>query len=178
MGVNMEISTKFTVATEEGVKLLLTLTSELASEKFATLVDPAHLADYKTQNFSKEVLVAELNSMSNQWIMVYADGKPAGYARITSKGTKPKATAGQTAIRIADFGVLKAYASAGVEEALLKKCLTVCRSYQHIWMHEPIADSWQGLLENFGFQRLAEELPWEKLPLVASFFMLTTPTDL
>lgn len=171
MVVKMEIITKFTVATEEGVKLLLTLTEALALEKFASLVAPATLKNYIAQNFNKEALVAELNSMSNQWLMVYVDGIPAGYARITSKGTKPKVVEGHTAMRIADFAVLKAYAQKGVEQALLTKCLTVCRSYQRIWIHEQQDSALVALFEENGFSRLVEEMPLDNLPLKAAFFI-------
>jgi len=43
------------------------------------------LKNYIAENFSEKNLLVEGNSMSNQWLVVYADDEPAGYARITSK---------------------------------------------------------------------------------------------
>ncbi len=80
--------------------------------------------------------MVEVNSMSNQWLVVYVDDKPAGFARITSKGERPKAIAQKRIIRIADFGIIEAYTDPAVRQSLFDKCLSICKSYEVIWINE------------------------------------------
>lgn len=84
----MNIIAKFTVATEQSLDILVKLTRQLAIEKFSMLLDPQVMENYITQYFNAKALVVELNSMSNQWLVVYVDDQPVGYAQITSKGQR------------------------------------------------------------------------------------------
>jgi hypothetical protein len=147
----MNIITKFTVATEQGIEALSMLTKTLALEKFASLVEPAELDHYIDDNFNSKTLVNEINSMSNQWLVVYANDRPMGYARITSKGQKPDSLEGKRAIRIADFGVCQHAAQEQMETSLMNKCLAVCNTYDVIWINEPLKSSLIGLFEQNGF---------------------------
>lgn len=85
----MNIITKFTLSTKPGIDVLLMLTKALAIEKYSSILEEKLLTRYIAQNFNKEALIAETNNMSNQWLVVYVDDQPAGYARITSKGKRP-----------------------------------------------------------------------------------------
>src|SRR5690606_816436 len=99
----MQIMTKFTVGTEEGITALLMLTRQLAHEKFSSLLKKNAVDKYIDEHFNEKTLINELNSLSNQWLVVYVDDNPAGFARVTSKGKKPDILTGRRAIRIADF---------------------------------------------------------------------------
>lgn len=148
---HMNIITKFTVATEQVIEALSMLTKTLALEKFGSLVEPAELDNYIVDSFNSKTLVNEINSMSNQWLVVYANDQPMGYARITSKGQKPDGLAGKRVIRIADFGVCQHEALQQMEVSLMDKCLAVCSTYDVIWINEPLRSSLIGLFEQNGF---------------------------
>lgn len=160
----MNIITKFTVATEQAVDTLSMLTRELAIEKFSAIIDQRMLADYIATNFNEKVLVSELNSMSNQWLVVYVDDNPAGYARITSKGKKPESLDNKRSVRIADFGVLKKYPEQAIS-SLLEKCLTVCKSYEGVWINEYLQNPLIEFFENKGFSKQPETFQLDELPL-------------
>lgn len=104
-----KIVTKFIIGNEQGINDLLVITTTTARERFKGKVPDQELENYISANFNKDALMIELNSMSNQYLMVYADDEPAGYARVTSKGTRPEFFAKKTLARIADFGVLTKY---------------------------------------------------------------------
>lgn len=160
----MNIITKFTVATEQAVDTLAMLTRELAIEKFSAIIDQRMLADYIATNFNEKVLVSELNSMSNQWLVVYVDDNPAGYARITSKGKKPVSLDNKRSVRIADFGVLKKYPEQAIS-SLLEKCLTVCKSYEGVWINEYLQNPLIEFFESKGFSKQPETFQLDELPL-------------
>ncbi|MDR0261737.1 MAG: N-acetyltransferase [Sphingobacterium sp.] len=167
----MNIITKFTVATEQGIEALLMLTKTLAVQKFAQLLNPVELEHYIIENFNVQTLVSEINSMSNQWLVVYVDDQPMGYARITSKGQKPIAVGGKRAIRIADFGVCEHQAQPQIMTSLIDKCLAVCSTYEVIWINEPAGSSSIGLFEQKGFIRQPGMSRFDELPLESALYL-------
>jgi hypothetical protein len=167
----MNIITKFTVATEQGIEALLMLTKTLAEQKFAQLLEPVELERYIIENFNAQTLVSEINSMSNQWLVVYVDEQPMGYARITSKGRKPIAVEGKRAIRIADFGVCQHQAQQQILTSLIDKCLTVCSIYEATWINEPVESSLTELFEQKGFIRQPGIGRFDGLPLESALYL-------
>ncbi len=167
----MNIITKFTVVTEQGMEALLMLTKELALEKYSTLLEKKVLDRYIAQQYNKQALIAAINNISNQWLIVYLDNEPAGYACITSKGTRPQELESKRAARIRDFGVLKKYTAPEVSASLLEKCLTVCKSYDHVWIMENAESPLIGLFEQHGFTRQPGNEQLEELPLTSVFLM-------
>ena len=167
----MKIITKFTLGSKEGRDTLLHLTRELAREKFAALLDEKTLNSYIDKNFNPAMLIAETNSLSNQWLVVYVDDTPAGYARITSKGNRPERLVGKRATRIADFGVLHKYQEPVVRDALFEKCLQVCGAVEGIWITDYAENPLISYFESKGFSRQEtveqpEELPIQYVSLI------------
>ncbi|ACU64097.1 GNAT family N-acetyltransferase [Chitinophaga pinensis] len=161
----MNIITKFTLSTKPGIDVLLMLTKALAIEKYSSILEEKLLTRYIAQNFNKEALIAETNNMSNQWLVVYVDDQPAGYARITSKGKRPGILDGKRAIHIADFGVLQKYTEAAVKDSLIEKCLIVCRSFEGIWINEHSSSPLIGFFESNGFFPQKETFQLDELPI-------------
>lgn len=162
-----KIITKFTVVTEQGIDALLMLTKTIALEKFSNLLPAEELEKYIAENFSEKNLIVEVNSMSNQWLVVYADDKPAGYVRITSKGKRPERLDHKRMIRIADFGVLEEYTDPAVRKSLFNKCLTVCTSYDAVWINEYAENPLIGFFEAEGFLRQAGVFEHDELSLTS-----------
>jgi len=149
--MDSKIITKFTVATEKGMGALLYLTQTIAREKFISLIPKEKIEIYLLEKFSEKTLMMEVNSMSNQWLVVYTNDKPVGFARITSKGERPKTIAQKRVIRIADFGIIKEYADPAIRKSLFDKCLSVCKSYEAIWINEYLENPFISFFESEGF---------------------------
>lgn len=147
--------------------MLETLTTELAREKFTDIVSKETLENYIKKNFNPETLVADSNSMSNQWLVVYVDDQPAGYARLTTIGKRPESIANRGIVRIADFGILKKYSDSGAHESLLEKCLTVCKRYEAIWINEFKENKTIDFFKNNGFILQDEENEYDELYLAS-----------
>lgn len=161
----MNVIAKFTIATDEATKMLLTLTKDLAYEKFSSILDHRIIVSYIEEQFNPKYLVSEMNSMSNQWITVYVDDKPVGYAKITSRGKTPQLLEDKRALRIADFAILKSYPEENIKKVLLKKCLSACERVEAIWINEYFESPVLSFFENNGFQRLSEKSHHDDLNL-------------
>lgn len=170
----VEIVTKFTIATEEGIDALLYLTQSIAREKFLPLLPWEEVENYLSENYSEKALMVEVNSMSNQWLVVYADKKPAGFARITSKGKRPETVVQKRVIRLADLGVLQDFNDPAILKSLLDKCLSVCQSYEAVWITEYEKNPYLSFFESAGFSRQDEKNDLYELPL-PSVCLIKTP---
>ncbi len=167
----MEITTKFTIGTEQGRGILASLAKEIATEKFKSLVEPQQFEDYISKKFNDKNLIAEMNSMSNQWLVVYVADAPAGYACITSNGRKPKNQEEMRMMRIADFGILEKYNDMTTRLSLLKKCTDISKSYDGLWIHEYKENPLISFFESEGFVMQNETYEHEELPLPSVFLI-------
>lgn len=150
------IVTKFALATDASTDLLLELIIKLITEKFVTILDPERLQEYIDTYYNRKYFVSEMNSMSNQWLVVYADEVAVGYAKVTSTGKVPEVLDHQRAVRIADFSVLHEYTQPEIREALFQKCMSVCRHVDGIWINEYIGNPIIGFFETKGFVKQPE----------------------
>jgi predicted GNAT family N-acyltransferase len=130
------IVTNFCIGSDECKQTLSFITAATAREKYAGKVLPVRLKEYIQKKFSTGALDVDMNSLSNQFLVVYADGEVAGYARLTSKGSRPEVLNGKSIIRIADFAVLKKFDDVRVKKNLFEKCLSACGLQQIVWMSE------------------------------------------
>jgi len=160
------IITKFTIGTEQGINSLLFLSVAIAREKFAGKIPDQELEDYINKNFNKDTLMIELNSMSNQYLIVYADDEPAGYARVTSKGARPEIFSNQTLARVADFGVLTKYNDPLFSKSLFEKCLSISSMPQVIWISEYRNNPYLTFFESYGFSKNTEINDTHELNLI------------
>ncbi|WP_293957444.1 MULTISPECIES: N-acetyltransferase [unclassified Sphingobacterium] len=155
----MDILTKFALATDETVDMLLDLIHELASEKFSSMVDQMSVKLYMEKYYDRKYFISEMNSMSNQWLIVYVDEKAVGYAKVTSRGNVPQSLKDMRAIRIGDFSVLKKFTHPEVLESLFHKCQSLCNYVDAIWINEYVGNPMIEFFESKGFQK--EDGPWE-----------------
>ena len=167
----MGIITKFIIATEQGRGILAALAKEIATEKFISLIEPQQLEDYITKKFNDKNLIAEMNSMSNQWLVVYVGDVPVGYACITSNGRKPENHDDARMMRIADFGILEKYNNTAVRLSLLEKCLNISKSYDGLWINEYKGNPLIAFFESEGFVMQNETSQYEELPLSSVFLI-------
>lgn len=169
--MNASIITRFTIATRQGMEALLFLTQSITREKFVSLLSGDQVESYLFAYCSEQALMVEVNSLSNQWLVVYVNDQPAGFARITSKGERPAMMRQKRVIRLADFGVLKQYDHAEVRQSLLDKCLAVCKAYEAVWINEYTENPYLSLFESAGFTRQIGKHEIYELPLAAVFLI-------
>ncbi|WP_104381616.1 N-acetyltransferase [Sphingobacterium sp. HMA12] len=169
----MNIVTKFALATDESVDILLELIKELATEKFSSILDKASVQLYIEKYYDRKYFISEINSMSNQWLVVYVDDKAVGYAKVTSRGKVPQALKERRSIRIGDFSILRKFSQDEIRESLFQKCFSISKHVDGIWINEYLGNPMIEFFENKGFLR--EAGPWEfdeiALPSVCLIYM-------
>lgn len=170
----MNIITKFLIATEEGTDIIMKLSRDLANEKFSTILDQNTLEEYIDSNFNKKQLISDLNNLSNQWLVVYFENEPVGYAKITSKGQKPKILEDKRAVRIADLAILAKYSQIEIKNALLQKCLLVSKSYDGVWINEFTTNPLLDYFERNEFIKQTEVYQHDELKLPSTCFIYST----
>ncbi len=163
--MDTDITTKFTIATEQGIGVLLNLTQTIVREKFSALLPMESIESYLSQTFNEKALMVEVNSMSNQWLVVYKNDKPVGFARITSKGERPKTIFQKRVIRIADFGIVKEFVDPAIRQSLFDKCLSVCKGYEVVWINEYLENPFISFFESQGFTKQEGNAELDELPL-------------
>ncbi|WP_114940660.1 N-acetyltransferase [Mucilaginibacter endophyticus] len=160
-----KIVTKFTIGNRDGFDALLFISTAIAKEKFAGKIDDQGLQVYINRNFNESELLKELNSLSNQYLIVYVNDEPAGYAKVTSKGTRPTIFEGKTLARIADFGVLEKHNDPLIRKALFEKCLAISTAQQAVWISEYENSPHLDFFESYGFKRNTDIIAPKELPL-------------
>lgn len=154
-----KIKTKFTIASEEGVALLQMLGEKRGQEKYGELLDVSQLENYLFDKFNTATVISNLNTFSNQLIVVYVEDQPAGYAYLSGYGAVPEELKDKRVVHLEDFEILQAYKESGAQEILLEKCLNVCKSYEALKITEK-ADA-KGMIsfyEQYGFQQKVSEV--------------------
>ena len=152
------IKTKFIVASEEGIDLYRHLAIKCARQKYAGVAAAADLDSYVSTAFGRELVVTELNTFSNQLIVVYVGDEPAGYAFLKGSILAPEPLRDKRNICIAAFEITDEYLAGNSKIVLLEKCLNVCKSYDAIWMGIS-GDQLQmeKIFADYAFDKLGEE---------------------
>jgi hypothetical protein len=147
------IVTNFCIGTEKDKKTISFITKAIAWEKYSDKVQKADLEAYIEKNFNNHALLAGLNSISNQTLVVYVDDEVAGYARVTTKGERPEIFDGKSIVQIADFGILKKFDETEARKSLFEKCLCLCGTQKTAWISEHEDNSDLDFFSDCGFQK-------------------------
>ncbi|MDR2274743.1 MAG: hypothetical protein LBF27_27800 [Sphingobacterium sp.] len=163
----MNLQTKFTIASEEGLKMLFLLKKEHIQQMYGNQVDAEDLRNYLDEQLSNQNAADQLNNLSTQLITVFADAEPAGYALI-KQALAPEALKGIKAINYASFYILEKYDSQAIRECLWKKCLSVTNFYNAFWIELLQNDPLIPFFEDCGFKinQLSQLEPFGKKSVV------------
>lgn len=153
------IKTKFTVASEEGIAVLQYLGETRGYEKYGTILNEEQLADYLFDHYNRDTIISNLNTFSNQLIVVYKEEKPAGFAYLTGKGAVSEPFSARRVFHIGAFEILNAFRESEVMEALMEKCMVICKSYDAIQLIEQEAETEMiAFYEKHGFHQRTSQL--------------------
>lgn len=152
------IKTKFTVASEEGIELLQYLGEKSSQEKYEGLLNQEQLEDYLFEQYNRERIISDLNTFSNQLVIVYVDEQAAGFAYLTGTGDVPENLKEKRVLHLDRFAVLKDFEHVGAKELLIEKCMTICRPYDAVRMLEISKETEMiSFYEKYGFANIGTE---------------------
>ncbi|MGG5506475.1 MULTISPECIES: GNAT family N-acetyltransferase [unclassified Myroides] len=152
----MSIISKFTIATEEGLRTLFQLREAQIRDMYTSMLEEASLKAYITQQLDHKETILELNDLSTQMLTVYQDDTPAGYVMI-KQVDQPEILAGKKVINLASLYFLPAYDQNEVRQSLWTKIVSLTRQYDAIWLEVLPQDPITPHLLTWGFEKQEEQ---------------------
>ncbi|RQO33813.1 hypothetical protein DBR39_22860 [Chryseobacterium sp. KBW03] len=146
----MDIISKFKVGSEEGISDLITIMDSSIYTLHKEFVSEEDIKKYIHHEIDPRKMINELNNLSNQLIMTYADQKPIGYSIIKSGSLHPGIPDGKRATEIS-FVIPSEFDSAEVRQSLWKKCRSAVSFTDIIWINMLDHDPLQEFLKESGF---------------------------
>ena len=150
----MEIISKFTVGSEEGISDLIAIIDSSVYTLHKDFVSEEDIQKYSKQ-IDPRKMINDLNDLSNQLIMTYADQKPVGYSIIKSGSLYPGIAEGKRATEIS-FAIISKFNTPEIRQSLWKKCRSAVSFTDVIWInilaHDPLLE----FLKESGFVAVAD----------------------
>ncbi|MDW9378825.1 hypothetical protein [Chryseobacterium sp. JV558] len=139
----MDIISKFTVGSEEGISDLITIIDSSIYALHKDFVTEEDIKKYIHNEIDPRKMINDLNDLSNQLIMTYADQKPVGYSIIKSGSLHPGIPEGKRATEIS-FVILSEFDSPETRQSLWKKCRSAVSFTDIVWTnmldHDPLSE--------------------------------------
>lgn len=139
----MDIISKFTVGSEEGISDLIAIIDSSVYALHKEFVTEEEIKRYIHTEIDPRKMINDLNDLSNQLIMMYADQKPIGFSIIKSGSVHPGIPDGKRATEIS-FVILSEFDLPETRQSLWKKCRSAVSFTDIIWInildHDPLAD--------------------------------------
>ena len=139
----MNIISKFTVGSEEGISDLITIIDSSVYAMHRELIPEENIKKYIENEIDPRKMINDLNDLSNQLIIMYADDRPAGYSILKSGSGHPGLSEGKRTTEIS-FVILPEFDSPETRESLWKKCRSAVSFTDIIWInilaHDPLLE--------------------------------------
>ncbi|MDH6252957.1 hypothetical protein M2347_002684 [Chryseobacterium sp. H1D6B] len=147
----MEIISKFTVGSDQGIDELFDVMAPVIRNTYKNTVPSEKIEEYIKAHLNARKMINTLNNLSNQLIMVYADHQPAGYSLIKGGSTYPGASEGERMTELGGFAVLPEYDSPELRSSLWKKTRSAIQFTDSIWINIIENDTLLPFLKECGF---------------------------
>lgn len=151
----MNIISKFTVGSEEGISDLITIIDSSVYSLHRELVPEEEVKKYIENDIDPRKMINDLNDLSTQLIITYLDGKPVGYSILKSGTGHSSLPEGKKATEIS-FVILPEFDSAEVRESLWKKSRSAASFTDIIWINMMVHDPLAAFLKDSGFTVAAD----------------------
>lgn len=139
----MDIISKFTVGSEEGISDLIAIIDSSVYALHKEFVTEGEIKKYIHNEIDPRKMINDLNDLSNQLIMTYADQKPVGYSIIKSGSLHSGIPEGKRATEIS-FVILSEYDFPETRQSLWKKCRSAVSFTDIVWTnmldHDPLSE--------------------------------------
>ncbi|AZA89769.1 Uncharacterised protein [Chryseobacterium nakagawai] len=145
----MKIISKFTIGSDEGVDDLFTMIKSYVNTTYKEHVSEEEIGHY-IEDWDPRKMINELNNLSNQLIITYADERPVGYG-ILKSGSGYPGSDGDKRLTELNFIILREYDTQEIRESLWKKCKTAASFTDIIWANIFAEDPLLEFLKECGF---------------------------
>ncbi|MBB6370345.1 hypothetical protein [Chryseobacterium shigense] len=151
----MNIISKFTVGSEDGISDLISIIDSSVYTMYKGLVPDEDIKKYIANDIDPRKMINDLNDLSNQLIITYADDKPVGYSILKSGSGHPALPEGKRATEIS-FVILPEFDSPEIRQSLWKKSRSAASFTDMIWLNMMAHDPLLEFLKESGFVTVAD----------------------
>ena len=145
-------------ATPSDAALIADLSRSTFYSTFASANTKENMDQFMDENFSTELLMAEVSAPGNHFFLAYEDSTPVGYARVRENNNPPELQ-GRETIEIARIYAIREAIGKGVGRELMQAAIDLGRSLQKelvwlgVWEHNLPAIAFY---EKWGFTRFSD----------------------
>ncbi|PIF46244.1 hypothetical protein CLU96_3268 [Chryseobacterium sp. 52] len=151
----MNIISKFTVGSEEGISDLITIIDASVYALHKEYVSSEDIKKYIENDIDPRKMINDLNDLSNQLIITYVDNHPAGYSILKSGFSHPVLPEEKRATEMI-FVILPEFDSPETRESLWKKSRSAASFTDMIWINIMAHDPLSAFLKESGFTIAAD----------------------
>jgi hypothetical protein len=130
----MEIISKFTVGSDQGIDNLFAVMRPYIRNKYKELISSEKIEEYLNEHVEYKKMIHNLNDLSTQLIMVFADNEPVGYCLFKSGSSYPDSPEGKRMTEIIDFAILPEYNQPEVRQSLWNKSRSAITFTDSVWI--------------------------------------------
>lgn len=145
----MKVISKFTVGSDEGVDDLFTIIKSSVDTIYKEFISQEQINQY-IEGWDPRKMINELNNLSNQLIITYADQKPVGYGILKSGSGYPGFPEEKRLTEL-HFVIIPEYNTPEIRESLWKKCRSAASFTNIIWANILTQDPLLEFLKESGF---------------------------
>jgi ribosomal protein S18 acetylase RimI-like enzyme len=113
-------------ASEEHAELIADLSRRTFHETFAEYNTAENMQLFMERNFSKRLLMNEVGSPRNIFLLAYYNGELAGYARLR-EDNNPPLLKGEKTLEVARIYAAKEFIGKGIGKALMEAAIDIAR---------------------------------------------------
>ena len=114
-------------ATAEEANLIASIATVSFYEAYFEQDDSHDLSNYLIENFSPDVIAADLASSESTYLIAFRDGKAVGYAKLRD-GEVHESVTDLKAIELQRFYLIERVWGTGIGDVLLDRCIEEARS--------------------------------------------------
>ena len=126
---------KVRLANNSDAELIADMSRQTFTDTFAKDNTPEDMQKFLTEQFSREMLIAEVGAPKNIFLIAYDDQTPVGYCRIRENNIPPSLKVKQ-ALEIARIYAISSSIGKGVGKTLIQSCIDIAIEKQipTVWL--------------------------------------------
>lgn len=122
-------------ATAEDAGLIADMSRQTFYDTFAAQNNKEDMDKFLQEQFTREMLIAEVDAPGNLFLLAYEGQRPVGYARLRDNNNPPELS-GKNTLEIARIYAIKESIGKGVGSALMEECISEARKRgkEMVWL--------------------------------------------
>lgn len=151
----MKFNSKYTIGSEQGVSDFISIIDASITALHTGFIDKNDISKYVKNEINPRKIINDLNNLSNQLIIAYANNKPAGFCMIKSGSYTSQIPTERKAAEVS-LAILNEFDTSDIRLSLWNKCRSALMFSEIVWTNIMVHDPTINFLKDVGFSVLAK----------------------